>query len=164
MSKDGSDRPRDELDDAIDRCRMEARTGLTHDALHRRIRKATLCLNIAYCLADVMESLVMDADSLLAVYGASLEREDKMNFKRLAKAMRDTRKCAQRCTEGLYRHQEADDFADDCDFWYNMVKLVSDRVGADRLKAKQVTEWLLKMPSVLGMFDLRNDDFKTYRL
>lgn len=153
-------RERDELDEAIDRCNMMAKTGLTRDELRKRVEKATLCLNLAHCLADVCETLVMDAEGILRAFGATFERQDKMLFKQFAKSLQEARKCAARCCIGLYKHEQADDFAEDCDWWYNIIRLIADRVGDDDLKTKQLINWIVTMPSVLNMFDVKKRDFK----
>lgn len=108
-------RKRDELDDVIDRCKMIESTGMGREEIHKRLQKATMCLNIASCLADVIETLVMDSECILRRFGATFEREDKMNFKRLAKSLQDAQKCARRYCIGLYRHEQADDFCSDSD-------------------------------------------------
>ena len=108
-------RERDELDDVIDRCNMIQTTGKSREELHRMVEKATICLNMAYCLADVCETLVMDAESILRPFGATFEREDKLRFKQLTKSLEDVQKCTKRTTLPLYTHKDADDFAEDCD-------------------------------------------------
>lgn len=153
-------RDRDELDDVIDRCQMIERTGLTREELHRHIEKATMCLNIAHCLADVCETLVMDSESILRPFGATFERQDKMYFKQLSKSLQNARKCAKRCCMDLYQHKDVNDFAEDSDWWYNIIRLIADRVGDDELKTKQVINWLITMPSVMNMFDVKKRDFK----
>ena len=70
-------RVRDELDDVIDRCKMIETTGKSREELHRMVEKATLCLNMAHCLSDVIETLVLDAECILRPFGATFEREDK---------------------------------------------------------------------------------------
>ena len=153
-------RERDELDNVIDRCGMIQKTGKTREELHKLVEKATLCLNIAYCLADVCETLVMDAEWILKPFGAHFEREDKMRFKQLVRALQEVQKCSKRTTFDIYKHWQADDFAEDCDWWYNMVRLLADRTGEDELKVKQVVNWISTMPSVLNMFDVKERDFR----
>ena len=153
-------RERDELDEVIDRCGMISRTGKTREQLHAMVRKATICLNMAYCLADVCETLVMDAETILRPFGATFEREDKLRFKQLTKALEDVQKCTKRTTLPLYTHRDADDFAEDCDWWYNMIRLLADRTGDDELKTLQVINWLTTMPTQLAMFDVKKRDFK----
>lgn len=157
-------RPRDELDDVIDRFGMIDKTGKSREELHRMVQKATICLNMAYCLADVCETLVMDAECILRTFGATFEREDKMRFKQLTVALENVQKCTKRTTLPLYTHQDADDFAEDCDWWYNMVRLLADRTGDDELKTLQVINWLTTMPTQLAMFDVKKRDFKRIRL
>ena len=135
-------------------------TGKSREELHKMVEKATMCLNMAHCLSDVIETLMMDAECILRPFGATFEREDKLRFKQLTKALQDAQKCARRTTIGLYKHEQADEFAEDCDWWYNMIRLLADRTGDDELKTKQVINWLTTMPSVLNMFDVKKRDFK----
>lgn len=153
-------RERDDLDDVIDRCDMIQTTGKSREELHKMVEKATVCLNMAHCLSDVIETLVMDAECILMRLGATFEREDKMRFKQLTKALHDARICAKRTVFGIYRNKDADEFANDCDWWYNMIRLLADRTGEDQLKTEQVINWLTTMPSVMGMFDVKKRDFK----
>ena len=150
----------DEIDKVIDRCDMIKTTGKSREELHKMVKKAMMCLNMAHCLADVIETLVMDAECILHPFGATFEREDKLRFKQLTKALQNTQKCARRTILGLYKHEQADDFAEDCDWWYNMIRLLADRIGDDELKTKQVINWLTTMPSQLNMFDVKKRDFK----
>ena len=101
----------------------------------------------------------MDSEAILRPFGATFEREDKLRFKQLTKALQDTQKCAKRCCIGLYRHEQVDDFVSDCDWWYNIIRLLADRLGDDELKTKQVINWLDAMPSVLHMFNVKKRDF-----
>lgn len=153
-------RERDELDDLIDRCEMIQTTGKSREELHAMVRKATMCLNMAHCLADVIETLVMDAESILRPFGATFEREDKKHFRKLTKSLQDVQKCARRTTLGLYKDRKADDFCEESDWWYNIVRLIADRTGDDELKTLQVINWLTTMPSVLKMFNVKKRDFK----
>ena len=137
---DEEPRERDELDDLIDRCDMIQTTGKSREELHRMVEKATMCLNMAHCLSDVIETLVMDAECILRPFGATFEREDKLHFKQLSKALQDAKKCA------------------------NMVRLLADRTGDDELKTLQVINWITTMPSQLHMFDVKKRDFKKIKL
>jgi hypothetical protein len=105
---------------------------------------------------------VIDRCNMINTTGKS--REDKLRFKQLTKTLQDAQKCAKRTTLGLYKHEQANDFAEDCDWWYNMIRLLADRTGEDELKTLQVINWLTTMPSVLGMFDVKKRDFKKIKL
>lgn len=157
MSEETKDQ--DWLDDVIDRFKMTERTGKSREELHFMVRKATICLNIAHCLSDVIDTLVMDAETILIPIGAAFEHEDKLHFKQLIQSLQDVQKCAKRTTFDLYHYKDADDYADECDWWYNMIRLICDRTGSDELKTKQVINWLITMPSVLNLFDVKKKDF-----
>lgn len=155
---------RDELDDVIDRCKMIEKTGLSREELHEKVKKATLCLNLAHVLADTCETLIMDCEAILRPFGATFQREDKQHFKQLAKALQDAKKCASRSCCGPYATPDAEDYAQECDWWYNIVRLIEDRTGDDELKTAQVLNWLVTMPSVLNMFEVKKRDFQHIKL
>ena len=152
-------RERDEVDVVIDRCKMIERTGLTREELHEKVEKALMCLNLTRVLADVIETLVMDAEAILRPFGATFEREDKQRYKQLTKTLYDARKCAQRLCGGIYDSTEAVGYAAECDWWYNIIRLIEDRTGDDELKTRQIINWLVTMPSVLNMFEVKKRDF-----
>ena len=157
-------RERDEVDDVIDRCKMIERTGLSREELHAKVEKALMCLNLTRVLADVIETLVMDAEAILRPFGATFERQDKQQYRQLTKTCYDARKCAQRLCGGIYASTEADEYAQECDWWYNIIRLLEDRTGNDELKTLQVINWLTTMPSVLNMFEVKKRDFLRIKL
>ena len=151
---------RDEVDAVIDRCKMIERTGLSREELHAKVDKALMCLNLTRVLADVIETLVMDAEAILRPFGATFEREDKQHYRQLTRTLYDARKCAQRLCGGIYASDQADEYANECDWWYNIIRLIEERTGSDQLKTKQVIQWLATMPSVLNMFNVKTLHFK----
>lgn len=157
-------RERDEVDVVIDRCKMIERTGLSREELHAKVEKALMCLNLTRVLADVIETLVMDAEAILRPFGATFERQDKQQYRQLTKTCYDARKCAQRLCGGIYASTEADEYAQECDWWYNIIRLLEDRTGNDELKTLQVINWLTTMPSVLNMFEVKKRDFLRIKL
>ena len=150
---------RDPIDELIDRCKVMERTQRSREDIHSTITKAITCLNLAHVLADVCETLVMDSECLLMPIGATFERADKRQFKDMANRLREAKKAAYRACKGPYQTPDADDYANECDWWYNMVRLLADRTGEDRLKTAQVLDWLCTMPSVMGMFEVKKRDF-----
>ena len=155
---------RDEVDAVIDRCKMIERTGLSREELHAKVDKALMCLNLTRVLADVIETLVMDAEAILRPFGATFEREDKQHYRQLTRTLYDARKCAQRLCGGIYASDQADEYANECDWWYNIIRLIEDRTGDDELKTRQVINWLTTMPSVLNMFEVKKRDFLRIKL
>ncbi len=146
---------RDEVDAVIDRCKMIERTGLNREELHAKVDKALTCLNL---------TLVMDAEAILRPFGATFEREDKQHYRQLTRTLYDAGKCAQRLCGGIYASDQADEYANECDWWYNIIRLIEDRTGDDELKTRQVINWLTTMPSVLNMFEVKKRDFLRIKL
>lgn len=101
---------RDELDDIIDRFQMETKTGRSREELRALVHKGITCLNIAYCLADVIDWLIFDTDSTLGPFGASLDKNDKRMFKQLKRTLASARQQARDITRGVYHHEDGEKF------------------------------------------------------
>ena len=69
------DDERDELDDIIDRFNMEAKSGRSREDLRKLTHKGMICLNLAYCMADVIDWLIFDVDETLGPFGAARQAE-----------------------------------------------------------------------------------------
>lgn len=150
----------DELDMIIDTFQMEAKTGKSRDELRHLVKKGMICLNLAYCLTDVIDWLIFDCDAALGPFGASLERRDKQLFGQLKKTLRAASVQARDITRDVHRHKDGEQFQGESDWWYNIIRLIEDRTGNDPLKTKQVLQWLCTMPSEMNMFKVKTKDFK----
>ena len=154
------DDERDELDDIIDRFNMEAKSGRSREDLRKLTHKGMICLNLAYCMADVIDWLIFDVDETLGPFGAALERQDKQKFNTLKRTLAAARQTARDITRDVHKQSDKEGFQGECDWWYNLIRLVEDRTGSDQLKTRQVIQWLTTMPSVLNMFNVKTKDFK----
>lgn len=150
----------EDIDRIIDAFDMEKKTGRSRDELHALVRKGMTCLNLSYCLTDVIDWLLFDADATLSPFGAALERKDKQMFGRLKKQLANTRQQAHDITRGIYGHEDGEKFQGESDWWYNIIRLIEDRTGTNVLKTKTILQWLTTMPSELNMFNVRMKDFK----
>lgn len=150
----------DGVDAVIDRLKMTEKTSMSREEIHRLVKKGMVLVNLSTTLADVIDSLVMDAECTLQPYGATLSRQDKLNFKRMQKSLRDARKYAKECSIDAYTSEDGQAFADDVDWWYNFVRLVQDRTSDDVQKTRLLLQYVSTMPSILGMFDVKMRDFK----
>ena len=153
-------RDRDEFDEMIDRFDMEAKTGKSREELHKLVRKAMTCLNLAYCLTDVIDWLIIDCEGSLQAVCAPLERQEKQQFGKLKRMLIQARQQARDITRDIHRSNDGEQFQGETDWWYNIIRLIEDRTGTDQLKTKQVLQWLTTMPSELGMFNVKIKDFK----
>ena len=144
----------------IDNLRLESRTGKSREEIKQQIKKALVSLNLAYVMADLVDSLMLDCESLMRQLSVEYEDPGKTYFKEMKKLAGATRKWAQRGTRDINRDLDGDDYAKDVDWWYNMVRLIADRTGEDELKTKQVLDWICTMPSVMNVFNVKKRDFK----
>ncbi len=154
------DEERDELDYIIDRFNMEAKSGHSREELRKLTHKGMICLNLAYCMADVIDWLIFDVDETLGPFGAALERQDKQKFNVLKRTLAAARQTARDITRDVHKQSDKEGFQGECDWCYNIIRLIEDRTGSDQLKTKQVIQWLTTMPSVLNMFNVKTLHFK----
>ena len=143
----------------IDNLRLESRTGKSREEIKQQIKKALVSLNLAYVMADLVDSLMLDCESIMRQLSVEYEDPGKTYFKEMKKLAGATRKWAMRATRDINRDRDGDDYAKDVDWWYNMVRLIADRTGEDELKTKQVIEWITTMPSVMNVFKVKKRDF-----
>lgn len=152
---------RKQFDEIIDALHLEKATGLTREQLHKEIDRVSVLLDLAYVLADVCDSLMLDITGILAKVKTPLDDRDRSYFKEMKKLANATRKWAQRATREYYKNERVEDLARESDWWKNLILMVEDRTGADELKTRQVIRWLSTMPSVMGLYaDIHTKDFE----
>lgn len=158
-----TDETRKQWDTIIDALHLIQATGMTREELHRHIETVAVLMDLTTVLADVIDSMLLDIDDLLAKVKTPLDDRDRSYFKEMKKLVGASRKWAQRATRDLYHIKETDDFTGESDWWYNIIRLIEDRTGEDELKTKQVLRWLTTMPSVMGLFKVNMKDFRRER-
>lgn len=152
---------RQQFDEIIDALHLEKATGLTREQLHKEIDRVSVLLDLAYVLADVCDSLMLDITDILAKVKTPLDDRDRSYFKEMKKLANATRKWAQRATREYYKNERVEDLARESDWWKTLILMVEDRTGADELKTRQVIRWLSTMPSVMGLYaDIHTKDFE----
>lgn len=152
---------RRQLDNIIDTLRLEHSTGLTREEIYAHIEKAARLMDLAVCLADVINSMMIDVTDISAKVKVPLMNDrERSYYKELKKLVNATRKWAYTITRDA-RHSERDgDLATESDWWYNLILMVEDRTGTDELKTKQLIQWISTMPSQLQLFDIHTKDFE----
>lgn len=155
-----TDETRKQWDDIIDALHLLEATGLTREELHRHIETVAVLMDLTTVLADVIDSMLLDIDDLLAKVKTPLDDRDRSYFKEMRKLVNAARKWAQRATRDA-RHSERDgDLATESDWWKMLILMVEDRTGTDELKTRQLIRWISTMPSQLHLFDsIHTKDF-----
>lgn len=157
-----TEQAKEQFDKIIDALHLEQATGLTREQLHKEVGRVSVLLDLAYVLADVCDSLMLDVTDILAKVKTPLDDRDRSYFKEMKKLANATRKWAQRATREYDRGDTQLDLARESDWWKNLILMVEDRTGEDELKTRQVIRWLSTMPSVMQLFDgIHTKDFQT---
>ena len=155
-----TDETRKQWDDIIDALHLLEATGLTREELHRHIETVAVLMDLTTVLADVIDSMLLDIDDLLAKVKTPLDDRDRSYFKEMRKLVNAARKWAQRATRDAWHSERDGDLATESDWWKMLILMVEDRTGTDELKTRQLIRWISTMPSQLHLFDsIHTKDF-----
>lgn len=164
MTKEERIQKRDEQINAmIDRFDMTSKCSLSREAIHKKVQRGMVLNNLAFVLADAANTFLMDMESELAPLGVGFRQEDKYNFNQMLSHVKAARKWAEKSALPIYEMSEAYDACADSDWWYHMIKLIDDRLGDDRRKTNMLLEFILSMPSEVGLFNVTYNDFKRFK-
>ena len=151
------------IDAMIDRYDMERRCDMSRDAIRRHVRRGMLQNNFAFICADMANTFLLDCEQELKPFGVGFGHKDKYNFNQMLNHITAAKKWAKMSALPIYGIDECDDACADSDWWYNMLKLIDDRTGDDPRKTHMLLEWLLSMPSEVGLFNIKYEDFKQFK-
>lgn len=152
-----------EIDAMIDRFHMEEKCHLSREEIHKSVKRGMVLNNMAFVLADAANTFLLDCECELKKFGVGFGQKDKKNFNEMMRHIYAARKWAEISALPIYEMSEVDDACADSDWWYHFMKLVDDRTGDDPRKTNMLLEFLLQMPSEVGLFKVTLDDFKTYK-
>lgn len=152
-----------EIDAMIDRFHMIEKCAMTREHIHKAVQRGMVQNNFAFILADAANTYLMDCEKTLEPFGVSFDHEDKYNFRQMMEHVKAARKWAEKSAMPIYEIHDADDACADSDWWYNFMKLVDDRIGDDPRKTNMLLEYILAMPSEVGLFKVTYDDFKHFK-
>lgn len=151
-----------QFDQIIDALHLEQATGKSREELHSIVAVVAVKMDLCVCLADVVDSLMLDIDDAVRLIKVPQipDDYDRSNIKELRKHIRAARKYAQQMPRETAKSEREGDMAAESDWWKNMILLIEDRTGEDELKTRQVIQWLTTMPSLMGLFNIHTRDFK----
>lgn len=152
------------IDSVIDRFAMTEKCGLTREEIRNRVEKGMVYNNLLYILVDTCNSFLMDMEDVLKPLGVGMDNKEKASFDKMYCRVKDACRATERFAKPLYGLKDADDACADSDWWHNFILLVDDRLGDDRQKTNMTLEYLINMPSSVGLFDIKYDDFKHFKV
>lgn len=151
-----------EIEAMIDRFGMDKKCNLSREAIKTKIQRAMVLNNLAFVLADAAHSFLMDCEGELSRFDVCFAQKDKYNFKQMLSHLQAARKWAKESALPIYEIPDKYDACADSDWWYNMVKLIDDRLGDNPQKTNLLLEYLLNMPSEVKLFEVTYNDFKNF--
>lgn len=108
--------------------------------------------NIAYVMADVTESMLLDVHNCLLRRGCDYKHEAKLLFGRMRTAVEAARRATNAFTKELYQNAKvADIMCNDSDYLQEIIWLLVDIVGDSPEREAMVRNTLLQMQSAVGL-------------
>lgn len=150
------------LEEVIQSHNLYKESHMSPEAVRHHAKMAMVTNSLAYILADAAESFLMDCEHSLNKFDRMVKNESKQNFKRMRQCVHAARAAAKKAASPMYETRSGftDDACFDSDWWYNLIKLLDDRVGVNQQKTQMLLEFLLNMPSEGdGLFNPKYDDF-----
>ena len=134
---------------------------MSEDAIRHYAKLATLTHSMAYILADAADPFLMDSEFALGKLNQRLKRQTKKNFADMYAAVRVSRRAVKKAAGPMYLKEDfSKDACKDSDWWYNLFKLIEDRIGNNKQKTNLLLDFLLNIPSEGdGLFNVKYEDF-----
>lgn len=118
------------------------------------IRKALFYTNIAYLLADIANTAIMDADTELNKMGSYVKNEERKKFSYAKNQLRKTKEITERIAKPVYKISDADNACKDSDYLFEALKLIIDRTSETPESKKKMLEHITQIPSKMGIYEL----------
>ena len=151
------------LDEFINEHHLTEHTSMPIERIRLLVNRAMTANNLAFILADVINSFMLDCESDLAHFDKCFSQKARKNFKLMRQNIKAARKWAQELSNPIYHSVVTDSLCSDSDWWYALVKLIDDRVSDNAQRCNQFLEFLLNMPEGSSPYKTTLEDFKTFK-
>lgn len=109
--------------------------------------------NVAFLMADVTDTFLLDAWSRVSRLSLDFKREEKQKWKRAVEQIRLARKAWQEVAQQMYEVPDVDTACEDSDFFADVLLLMVDRVGDKDERQQMVRNFLKRMRSEVHIYD-----------
>ena len=151
------------FDDFIVTNKLVEKTQLPIKTLRSIVKKAMTANNLAYIIADVVDSFIRDCDDSLGKFDKCFSYEAKKTFNEMRKHIQAAKKCSEKLCKPVYHNIRTDDMCSESDWWLAMIKLIDDRTMNSYQKTQMLLEFLLNMPKGDSPYEVDFNDFKTFK-
>ena len=151
------------IDSFIKEHRLTEYTSMPIERIRLLVLRAMTANNLAFILADVINSFIMDCESDLSHFDKCFSRKAKRHFKLMQQNIKAARKWSQELSVPIYKSVVTDSLCADSDWWYALIKLIDDRVSDNAQRCNQFLEYLLNMPEGNSPYKVKAEDFKVFK-
>lgn len=109
--------------------------------------------NVAFLMADVTDTFLLDLHTRVRSLGLDLKREEKQKWKRAVEQIRLARKAWQEVSQQMYNVPDVDTACEDSDFFADIILLMVDRVGDKDERQQMVRNFLKRMKSEVHIYE-----------
>lgn len=95
------------------------------------IEKAFVYTSLAYSLAEVADTIMLDVESMLRNTGAGLSRDEKKKYKNVCRAGKTFKLWLSDLARVIYKIKSSNEALENSDALYDIIMLIADRCGGD---------------------------------
>lgn len=147
--------------DTIKKYGMDKKCNMSEEALELTVKRAVLCNHLAFVLADAANSFLIDCENYMKRLSVSFDGRDKYNFKKMLDCVKAARRWTKEAAFPLFgcEYDGRNENINDADWWYNLAKLIEDRISGDNDAAEKLIDYIFKIGCDKNMFNVSHDDF-----
>lgn len=117
------------------------------------VRKALFYTNMAYVLADMANTAILDSESELKKIGQFISEDQKKKFAYAKNQIRKAKVITEKIAKPIYRISDSDDACNDSDYLYEILKMIIDRTSDTDESKKEMLQYLMQKPSVMNIYE-----------
>lgn len=117
-----------------------------------KVQEGIYLNHLAYRMADVVNTYMIDAICLFERNGCTLRHEEKRKFVKMVEAAKTLKYATKDFTKAMYGCNIADKCCYSSDFFSDIIKLIWDRVGEDKKRMKSVRNAVKRFKSELEFY------------
>lgn len=116
-------------------------------------KELRILTNVAFPMADVTDTFLLDAYSRVKSLGMDFKREEKQKWKRAVEQTRLARRSWQEVSQQMYNVPNVEIACEDSDFFADVLLLMVDRVGDKDERQQMVRNFLKRMKSEIHIYE-----------
>ena len=120
--------------------------------VNEKVEQGIYLNHLAYRLADVINTYMVEAIVLFENHGCTLKHEEKRKFTKMMEAAKALKYATKDFTKAMYECNIADKCLDSSDFFADFIKLTWDRVGEDADRQRRVRNAVRRFDSQLEFY------------